>query len=169
GTKEIVAPPAPAFWIASSATGLLASASKPSGTSPASARRGLTNRPERTRVGSTSGGGATSPKGGTGARVTGRRASWRPVAAPRSTLPRATATNSAEPAIREGAAIDQPSGFGPSAACSCQHGCTSFITLETLPATPEPHAVVPRRHRAFLGPSPLAPASPPPPRTHPPP
>src|SRR5438128_1427338 len=57
GTKEIVAPPAPAFLIASSATGLLASASKPSGTSPASARRGLTNRPERTRVGSTSVGG----------------------------------------------------------------------------------------------------------------
>src|SRR5439155_15186587 len=98
--------------------------------------------------------------GGAAARVTGRRASWRAVAATSSTLPRATATNSAELAIREGAAIDHPRGFGPPAACSCQHGCTSFITLETLPATPELHAVVQRSERAFFGPSTMVYASP---------
>ena len=106
------------------------------------------------RTGSTEGGAGTSPSGGTGGGGTMRSASCRARAAPRSTLPRATPTSSAEPAIFEGAAIDHPKGFGPEAAWSCQQACTSFITLDTFPETPPLQAVVQSRETApFAGPS----------------
>src|SRR6266478_2735738 len=160
GTNETVAPPVPNFLIATSATGLLESASNPSGTSPASASRGLTNRPPSTRVASAEGGGGTFPSGGIAAAITGRRTSCREMAASRSMLPRATATSSVEPAIFDSGPIDQPSGFGPLAAWSCQQGWTSFITLETFGATPPLQAVVQRRERTPWGPSTIVYASP---------
>src|SRR5205823_13297090 len=157
---ETVAPPVPDFLMATSATGLLESASNPSGTSPASASRGLTNRPPSTRVAPTDGGGRTFAKGGIADGLTRRRASCRETAAPRSMFPRATATRSVEGAIFDCAPIDHPSGFGPLAAWSCQQGWTSFITLETFCASPSFQAVVQRSERTPLGPSTTVYASP---------
>src|SRR5205823_3935059 len=160
GTNETVAPPVPDFLIATSATGLLESASNPSGTSPASASRGLTNRPPSTRVAPTDGGGRTFAKGGIANGLTRWRTSCRETAASRSMFPRATATSSVELAIFDCAPIDHPSGFGPLAAWSCQQGWTSFITLETFAATPPLQAVVQRSERTPLGPSTTVYASP---------
>jgi len=60
----------------------------------------------------------------------------------------------------EAPSIDQPRGFGPPAACSCQHGCTSFITLETLLPTPGSQTVVQSSESARFGPSTMVYASP---------
>src|SRR5215470_1296004 len=122
--------------------------------SPDRPRRGLTKCPLSTRAGWIVGGGGTSPSGGTGGSGATRTASCRDRAPPRSTPPRATATSSPELPTLEELAIDHPSGFGLASACSCQQGCTSFMTLTTLPDTPPDHAVVHSSENApLVGPS----------------